>query len=96
MEISNGNSDDNWLPPSVAEMKILEARRERSDKISKVLGQYLLKGYKMLSHICDECGVCPINDVYFKLVPNEQIYCLFLADNITRRQAARTVLCSML
>jgi len=70
MEINNGDSDDNWLPPSEAEMKILEAKRERSDKISKVMGQYLLKGYKMLSHICDKCETILLED------RQHELYCV--------------------
>ena len=50
-------SDFEWEPPSEAEMKILEARRERSDKISKRMGDYLLKGYKMLGSVCEMCDV---------------------------------------
>ena len=49
--------DFEWQPPSEAELKIIQARRERSDKISKLMGDYLLKGYKMLGITCTECGV---------------------------------------
>lgn len=38
-------------------MKVIQARRERQDKISKLMGDYLLKGYKMLGECCDVCGV---------------------------------------
>lgn len=38
-------------------MKVIQARRERQDKISKLMGEYLLKGYKMLGECCDLCGV---------------------------------------
>lgn len=38
-------------------MKVIQARRERQDKISKLMGDYLLKGYKMLGECCDLCGV---------------------------------------
>ena len=31
--------------------------RERSDKISALMGHYLLKGYRMLGSTCDICGV---------------------------------------
>ena len=31
------------------------ARMERIDKISSLIGNYLLRGYKMLA---DECGTC--------------------------------------
>ena len=37
------SEDDDWTPPSEAEMKVLTAKRERSDKISKLMGDYLLK-----------------------------------------------------
>ncbi|XP_069115439.1 protein ZNRD2-like isoform X2 [Argopecten irradians] len=37
-------------------MKIIAARRERSDKISKIMGDYLLRGYKMLGIVCDLCS----------------------------------------
>lgn len=54
------NVDDEnfeWEPPSEAEMKVIQARRERQDKISKLMGDYLLKGYKMLGECCELCGV---------------------------------------
>jgi len=38
-------------------MKVIQARRERSDKISQLMGEYLLKGYKMLGIVCDICEV---------------------------------------
>ena len=47
--------DDGWRPPTEAELKVIEARRERSDKISKIMGQYLLKGHKMLDQTCPRC-----------------------------------------
>ena len=49
--------DYEWKPPTEAEMKVLNARRERSDKISKLMGEYMLKGYKMMGHVCAECSV---------------------------------------
>lgn len=54
--MENGAIDyEDWCPPSEAELKIIEARRERQDKISKLMGDYLLKGYKMLASICPFC-----------------------------------------
>lgn len=41
-------------------MKVIQARRERQDKISKLMGEYLLKGYKMLGECCDLCGVSDV------------------------------------
>jgi len=46
-----------WEPPTEAEMKVIQARKERQDKISKLMGGYLLKGYRMLGDCCDVCGV---------------------------------------
>lgn len=51
------DEDFEWEPPSEAEMKVIQARRERQDKISKLMGDYLLKGYKMLGDCCELCGV---------------------------------------
>ena len=45
-------SDLEWVPPTAAEQKVINARRERSDKISKLMGNYLLKGNHMFSRIC--------------------------------------------
>ena len=47
--------DDEWIPPSEAQLKVISARRERSDKISKLMGEYMLKGYKMLATTCTIC-----------------------------------------
>lgn len=46
-------------------MKVIQARRERQDKISKLMGEYLLKGYKMLGECCDLCGVSDVFVVAF-------------------------------
>lgn len=54
--------DYEWKPPSEAELKVLEARRERMDKISGIMGDYLLKGYKMLSDVCDVCSTILLED----------------------------------
>lgn len=31
--------------------------RERSDRISALMGQYMLRGYRMLGSVCEVCGV---------------------------------------
>ncbi|CAN8031221.1 hypothetical protein HPB47_027085 [Ixodes persulcatus] len=54
--------DDSWRPPTDAELKVLEARRERQDKISMIMGDYLLRGYKMLGDICDVCSTILLED----------------------------------
>lgn len=56
------DEDDVWTPPTDAEMKVILARRERSDKISKLMGEYLLKGYKMLGISCEICGTILLKD----------------------------------
>lgn len=55
------DEDFEWEPPTEAEMKVIQARRERQDKISKLMGDYLLKGYKMLGECCDVCGVSQVH-----------------------------------
>ncbi|XP_060032060.1 protein ZNRD2 isoform X3 [Erinaceus europaeus] len=49
--------DFSWEPPTEAETKVLQARRERQDRISRLMGDYLLRGYRMLSETCEDCGV---------------------------------------
>ncbi|XP_062404803.1 protein ZNRD2 [Sardina pilchardus] len=58
----NGDDDYDWEPPTEAEMKVLEAQRERQDKISKLMGGYLLKGYKMLGDCCQHCATILLED----------------------------------
>lgn len=59
------HDDDEWCPPTEAETKVFQARRERQDRISKLLGEYLLKGYKMLGTSCSYCDVS--NNILFHL-----------------------------
>jgi len=56
------SEDEEWTPPSEAEMKVLQAKRERSDKISKLMGDYLLKGYRMLATSCPQCFNIELQD----------------------------------
>lgn len=56
------SEDEEWTPPSEAEMKVLQAKRERSDKISKLMGDYLLKGYRMLATSCPQCYNIELQD----------------------------------
>jgi len=56
------SEDEEWTPPTEAEMKVLQAKRERSDKISKLMGDYLLKGYKMLATTCPICSSIELQD----------------------------------
>ncbi|KAM6969744.1 protein ZNRD2 [Aplochiton taeniatus] len=43
-------------------MKVIQARRDRQDKVSKLMGDYLLKGYKMLGECCELCGTILLQD----------------------------------
>merc|ERR1711946_34580 len=63
-----------WKPPTEAEMKINQARRERSDRIAKIMGSYLLKGYKMLASQCPKCGTILLQD------RREKLYCVGCED----------------
>ncbi|XP_070774016.1 protein ZNRD2 isoform X1 [Enoplosus armatus] len=62
MALNGDDKDFEWEPPTEAEMKVIQARRERQDKISKLMGDYLLKGYKMLGECCDVCGTILLQD----------------------------------
>jgi len=54
--------DEEWTPPTEAQMKVLAAKRERSDKISKLMGDYMLKGYRMLATTCAHCMCVQLQD----------------------------------
>ncbi|XP_073335403.1 protein ZNRD2 [Pagrus major] len=66
MDLNGDDEDFEWEPPTEAEMKVIQARRERQDKISKLMGDYLLKGYKMLGECCDVCGTILLQDKQHK------------------------------
>ncbi|XP_066108126.1 protein ZNRD2 isoform X2 [Saccopteryx bilineata] len=71
MALNGAEVDDcSWEPPTEAETKVLQARRERQDRISALMGDYLLRGYRMLGETCTDCGTI--------LLQNKQrkIYCV--------------------
>lgn len=47
----------------------LEERKQRSEKISRLMGPYLLKRYRMLSETCNVCKVS------VALIPLSAQYC---------------------
>ncbi|XP_028917053.1 protein ZNRD2 [Ornithorhynchus anatinus] len=68
MALNGAEVDDlTWEPPSEAETKVLQARRERQDRISRLMGDYLLRGYRMLGETCAECGTILLQDKQKKL-----------------------------
>merc|ERR1719461_215300 len=64
------DTTDEWKPPTDAELKVINARRERSDKISKKMGEYKLKGHKMLATCCPVCSTIEMEDKQGK------VYCI--------------------
>ncbi|XP_056383444.1 protein ZNRD2 isoform X2 [Hyla sarda] len=62
------HDDDTWSPPSESDLKIIRAQRERQDKISRMMGDYLLKGYRMLGDCCETCGTILLQDRQKKLL----------------------------
>ena len=38
-------------------MKTWKEKQQERDKLSSVMGEYLLKGYRMLDSYCSKCGV---------------------------------------
>lgn len=79
------DEDFEWEPPTEAEMKVIQARRERQDKISKLMGEYLLKGYKMLGECCDLCGVGDVIVVALNSVKTTSV-CVKMVSFCARRQ----------
>ena len=43
-------------------MSQLEKKRKRENQISKLMGEYLLKGYRMLGSTCNVCGTILLKD----------------------------------
>ena len=42
-------NDCDWTPPSAAEMEVMKQKRKRSDRVSALMGQYMLKWYRMVN-----------------------------------------------
>lgn len=42
---------------SEEEMKVWQEKQQKRDQLSHVMGEYLLKGYRMLDSYCSECNV---------------------------------------
>ncbi|GAB0202009.1 protein ZNRD2 isoform X1 [Grus americana] len=53
--------------PGAAE---LEARRGRQERVSRAMGQLLLRGYRMLGRCCPHCGTILLQD------KQRQLYCV--------------------
>lgn len=71
MALNGADVDDfTWEPPTEAETKVLQARRERQDRISRLMGDYLLRGYRMLGDTCADCGTILLQD------KQRKIYCV--------------------
>jgi len=47
---------------SPVDLKVLEAKRARSNHISQLMGDYMLRGYRMLDRLCEECGTVMLQD----------------------------------
>ncbi|XP_021494186.1 protein ZNRD2 [Meriones unguiculatus] len=71
MALNGAEAEDfAWEPPTEAETKVLQARRERQDRISRLMGDYLLRGYRMLGDTCADCGTILLQD------KQRKIYCV--------------------
>ena len=57
-ESGGGEWSQSGGKPSEEERASWEEQRQRREKLSSLMGQYLLKGYRMLSSNCSDCGVC--------------------------------------
>ncbi|XP_068779769.1 protein ZNRD2 [Struthio camelus] len=70
MALNAGASEPEWEPPPEAERKVLAARRERQERISHAMGEYLLRGYRMLGQCCPDCGTILLQN------KQQQLYCV--------------------
>ena len=55
-------------------------RREREDRISSLMGEYLLKGYKMLGSTCSDCDVRSLLSVYVRPKSPHNIQTILMQD----------------
>lgn len=46
-----------WERPTTEQRAEAKKRKTRNDQISSLMGDYLLKGYRMLGSTCSTCGV---------------------------------------
>uniref|UniRef100_A0A914WFK4 Sjoegren syndrome/scleroderma autoantigen 1 n=1 Tax=Plectus sambesii TaxID=2011161 RepID=A0A914WFK4_9BILA len=51
-----GSRMNGLIEPSREQQREIEARRQRNDRISQLMGSYLLRGYKMLDEYCPTCS----------------------------------------
>lgn len=61
MQMAARVADEEQPPGEEAEVEWAEVRQTR-EKVSHLMGQYLLKGYRMLSVNCGYCEVSPRDD----------------------------------
>ncbi|CAG5088704.1 Oidioi.mRNA.OKI2018_I69.PAR.g11939.t1.cds [Oikopleura dioica] len=81
--------DSDWTPPSEAELEILKQKRKRSDRVSALMGQYMLKGYRMFFEII----YCPVCSSILLQTPQAQggvNYCVSCVDVAAEEAAAQT------
>lgn len=54
-----GETEYEWRPPVLTEAEkiAVQAKQKEREQLSSAMGQYLLKGYRMLDSTCSECGV---------------------------------------
>ncbi len=57
--MSTMSGDGVWHPPTLteAEKTALQVKQKQREQLSSAMGQYLLKGYRMLGSNCAICGV---------------------------------------
>lgn len=53
---------DNALPNNATDLKIDRAKQERSNQISHLMGEHMLRGYRMLDRLCNRCDTILLLD----------------------------------
>lgn len=85
LDLSPLDVDDfTWEPPTEAETKVLQARRERQDRISRLMGDYLLRGYRMLGDTCADCGVRRVMRLRLRTRPQDLFSALSSVDPVSQ------------
>lgn len=70
---------------SEQEEKEWEKKKRTRERVSTLMGQYLLKGYRMLNINCAECGVRWLFYVRMRICLHREVYNKSIAKNCTSK-----------
>lgn len=81
--------------PTEEQKRKREDYRRKREKLSGVMGQYLLKGYKMLATTCEICGVINIYARRRMTKVRNQSHLIILTEHTVANTWRNRLLCAM-